>query len=68
MIPASYFFKAANCREWERPELPEGVPEVEVEEGRRWLDRLLALFLAPRGEETGIERQCSPGRYSSQRG
>ncbi|WP_413988320.1 hypothetical protein ACMDCR_20120 [Labrys okinawensis] len=45
MIPASYFFKNAQCRQWEQPELPEGVPAEVVQSGEQgWLRSLAAAF------------------------
>ena len=69
MIPASYFFKNAQCRQWEQPELPEGVPaEIVQREEQGWLRSLAAAF---RGY--GIDRQskesCSqPRRVSTLHG
>lgn len=53
MIPASYFFKNAQCRQWEQPELPEGVPAEAVRNEKQ--GRLRSLVAAFRGY--GIDRQ-----------
>ncbi|GLS21419.1 hypothetical protein GCM10007874_44360 [Labrys miyagiensis] len=69
MIPASYFFKNVQCRQWEQPELPEGVPAEAVRsEEQGWLRSLVAAFRARLVGDAKKDRKSQPQCISPLRG
>jgi hypothetical protein len=72
MIPSSYFFKNAYCRQWEQPEMPEGAAlEVErVKSAEQGLfRRIIAAIVASQGRVASVPgRDGNRDRISAQRG